>query len=487
MMHIEKEIIIAELSEFGYDVNEKSETELIQMFNEHCEKNSEIVEIKELIDNIGDNMICVSSPDGYQKINDFYVKTKRNCFEVKTQDHSIKCSEDHLIETMRGWVYTKELKTDDIIHTKNGYQKVKSIESIESSDVYDFEVAHSNHRYWGGTGISSHNTGKTFLALNVVREAQKMGYSVIYIDTETAVDKELFQKFDIDTKKVRIERIAIVEELKVWFAKFLDKMKSIKKEGGEIPKMMIVLDSLGQLGSRKEVNDAIEGKETADMSRSKGMKSMFRVINNDLGYLGIPLLMTNHTYMTQGMFPQEVFSGGTGGIYTASTILMLSKSKVRTGEEGEMDMSSGIKVTCKAMKNRMAKPKKVFFEILFDGGANPYKGLEYYCQPEFFETVGIAKGKMENGVFKPGGNKYYVRHLDKSFFEKQIHSGIIFNKDVLDAIDRLVQLEFKYSDLSEITQYEDEANNQLNKMAQTAIAEGVIEDSDEFELDDILA
>jgi RecA/RadA recombinase len=361
-----------------------------------------------------------------------------------------------------------------------------------STGIYIFNAVLSGSIYGGIpanriTAIGGESgTGKTYVCLNIAREAQKAGYSVIYIDTESAIDRNTLSTFGVDPKNTRIERLSVVEDIKIYFAKFLKKMKELKASGIELPKMIMFLDSLGMLASRKEVEDAAEGKESADMTKAKQLRSLFKIIANDLSMLGIPMVITNHTYVSMGMFPVEVFSGGGGAIYSASTIMMLSKAKLKTGNEGEMDMSSGIVVTAKAYKNRMAKPKKVKFEIDATKGANKYKGLEVFLTGENFNTIGVAKGKIdkETGEFKEGGNKYYVSHLDKSFFEKEIYNGQIFNEKVLNAIDDIVQKEFKYLSLEEALEYEKNMENELTKLTSGSNSDEALE-SDSSELDDL--
>ena len=142
---------------------------------------------------------------------------------------------------------------------------------------------------------------------------------------------------------------------------------------------------------------------------------------------------------------------------------MLSKAKLKTGKEDDLDIGqSGIVVTAKATKNRLAKPKKVKFEIDFSTGCNPYKGLAWFCNEENFEKVGIAKGKMEvdkdtgEMTFKPGGTRYYVRHLDKSFFEKQIYNKEVFTDEVLQALEPIIANYFDYSSVDELIESEKE-------------------------------
>lgn len=294
-------------------------------------------------------------------------------------------------------------------------------------------------------------TGKTFLALNICRHAQQAGYFIIYIDSEGNIKRNTTDAFGVDPAKFRLETIRVVEDFKVYMARLITKLEAEADSGKQMPKLMIVLDSLGNLASKKEIADAESGEHKADMTRAKQLKSIFRIVTAQLADLNIPLVATNHTYMTQEMYPREIFSGGTGAIYNASIILMLSKAKLKTGEEDDLDLGqSGIVVTAKTQKNRMAKPKKVRFEISFKGGANPFKGLDYWCVADNFREIGVAKGKMVvdkstgEETFQPGGNNWYVRHLGKSVPGKHLHTSLVFTQEVLASMDPIIHEYFAY-------------------------------------------
>lgn len=142
----------------------ENENELRLFFKDHVEKNAEEIEIQEIF-NIS-NTILVDTPDGFQKIGEKIKKNKRECFSIITVGNKkISCSHDHKIQTPTGWKFTKELSTNDFILTRNGYEKILKKYRIKDQEVYDFEVLSDNHRYWGGDGISSHNTGRTYMSL----------------------------------------------------------------------------------------------------------------------------------------------------------------------------------------------------------------------------------------------------------------------------------------------------------------------------------
>lgn len=355
-----------------------------------------------------------------------------------------------------------------------------------STGVYLLDAALSGRLLEGGIATNritafagESGSGKSFLCYSCARQAQKLGYSVIYIDTEQAVDLEDLSKFGIDNSldKFRLIRSNKVEDVNITLTKLIDELKDQKLAGYELPKLMIVLDSLGQMASNKEKEDLLKGDIKQDMTKAKALGSMFRSINTDLGYLEIPLLVANHTYLTMDLFPQEKLRGGNGLLYSASVIGFMSKSKLKTTEEDDMDLgASGISVLFKTSKNRLAKPKKIRFDISFIHGMNPYTGLDAFCRPEFYNQIGIAQGKEEVNkstgeiVFTPGGNRWFVSHLNKSFTTRQLFTPEIFTQEVLKKMEPIVNDYFKYKSIEEIEETEKQFNN-------------IIESTEDFEGD----
>ena len=301
-------------------------------------------------------------------------------------------------------------------------------------------------------------TGKSYICLNAVRNAQKEGYNIIYIDTEFSIENSDFDMFGVDTtdpNKFILIRSNKVENLKVFLAQLLNELKKLKEKGEDVSKTLFVIDSLGALASNKEIEDAIKGDNKQDMSRAKQIKSLLRIIIDDLGYLSIPLLATNHVYLTQDLFPQTIQSGGEGLNYLASTIVLLSKAKLEDKDRDEMSTgATGSIITALARKNRLAKPKKIKFEIDHSKGCNPFKGLDAFCTVENFEKVGIAKvkpvvDKNTGEITYSPGTKWYVKHLDKTLFESQIYNGKVFTKDVLEALEPIISDYFRYASFEE--------------------------------------
>jgi RecA/RadA recombinase len=293
-------------------------------------------------------------------------------------------------------------------------------------------------------------TGKSFVCLNVAREAQKKGYDVIYCDTEGAIDKSSAIKFGIDSNKVRYQPIKTVTEFQTFVTNLLELVKKAKEDGAD-PKILLILDSLGMLSTDKELNDAVSGKNAADMgAKAKELRKLFRVITLDLTAAKIPLVCTNHVYAGGGFFPTKESSGGDGPIFAMSVISFLSKAQLK---EGNSTTKTGIIVTSNLKKSRFTIPEPVKFHISFANGMNPYVGLQDFIS---WEACGIGKGKLEEivnsdgvkeMVFTPSESaqaRWAVKHLGKTITSSQLFTPEVFTQDVLEQLDRnVIQDHFK--------------------------------------------
>jgi hypothetical protein len=315
-----------------------------------------------------------------------------------------------------------------------------------------------------------------------------MGYNIVWIDTEYSIEKADFDMYGIDTSdsnKFMLIRTNIVEKIKMFMMSFLDALQKLKDTGVDVSKTIFFLDSIGMLSSEKEKEDTLKLNVKQDMTRAKQIKSLVRLITNDLGYLNIPLVATNHVYLTQDMFPKTIMSGGEGLYYAASVILLLSDAKLKTGEEDEMDLGrSGSIITARSAKNRLAKPKKVKFEIDHSKGINPYKGLDLFCTFENFPKIGVAQVKKdvdkETGeiTFKPS-NRWYVRHLDKTLAANQIFNRKVFTTEVLKSMEPIIYDYFKYPSYDECLKELEDIDERLNEIEDKDMLT-----SDEFNLED---
>ena len=245
-------------------------------------------------------------------------------------------------------------------------------------------------------------TAKTFIAMAICSNAQKIGYTPVYFDSEGAIDVEFAKKLGLDTSKARLQPVNTIEEFSHIAAQITKSYDDAKEAGQEPPKIIVVLDSLGNLSSSKEVEDVTSANEKRDMTKQQGIRKLFRVNGTKFAEHGIPFVVNNHVYAKIGSYiPGNEISGGLGVKYNASIIFELFKGRLNDDKEGEEKakkagvdaVKTGVTITVKTYKNRYAKPVKIQIHIPFYKQPNPYVGLEPFIS---WEACGIIRGKALN-------------------------------------------------------------------------------------------
>jgi RecA/RadA recombinase len=187
---------------------------------------------------------------------------------------------------------------------------------------------------------------------------------ILFYDSEFGTPQKYFQTFGIDMDRVLHTPLTDIEELK---HDIMNQLQGLSKDD----KVIIVLDSIGNLASKKEVEDTLEGKSVADMTRAKQIKSLFRMVTPHLTIKDVPMIVVNHTYKEIGMFPKDIVGGGTGSYYSADTIWIIGRQQEKTG--GDI---TGYNFIINIEKSRYVREKsKIPITVQFDGGINKYSGL----------------------------------------------------------------------------------------------------------------
>ena len=144
--------------------------------------------------------------------------------------------------------------------------------------------------------------------------------ALLFYDSEFGTPQSYFNSFGIDTDRVLHTPLTNVEQLKF---DIMTQLAGVDR--GE--HLIIIIDSIGNLASKKEVDDALDGKSVADMSRAKQIKSLFRMVTPHLSLKDIPMVVVNHTYKEIGMFPKDIVGGGTGSYYSADNIFIIGRQQ----------------------------------------------------------------------------------------------------------------------------------------------------------------
>lgn len=313
-------------------------------------------------------------------------------------------------------------------------------------------------------------TGKSYLATSCAREAQKKGYIPIILDSEGAYTSDFVKRLGVDPTRVIIKQVNTILESSQFIANLLEKLQEQHDKYGDHDKVILILDSLGNLTTEKEKDDTLKGDNKVDFNKAKDTKALFRVNATPLAKMQVPFIVCNHTYQSISFIPQNIQSSGSGIVYNASVTIELSAAKLedkendnaaKTKQGAESVTKTGILVTAKPVKQRFARPIKTKFQIPFFKKPNPYIGLEQFMN---WENSGCCRGNMltqkeydklsdsekaKIHVFEFNGETMYCqekdtargivcKHLGRQVSFIEFWSDTVFTPEFLDEINKNV-------------------------------------------------
>lgn len=247
--------------------------------------------------------------------------------------------------------------------------------------------------------------------------------ALLFYDSEFGTPQSYFDSFGIDTNRVLHTPITDIEQLKF---DIMQQLTNLERSD----RLIIVIDSIGNLASKKEVEDALEGKSVADMSRAKQVKSLFRMVTPHLTMKDVPMIVVNHTYKEIGMFPKDIVGGGTGSYYSADNIFIIGRQQEKEGTE-----VVGYNFIINVEKSRYVKEKsKIPVTVSFDGGISRWSGLldlaldsGLVVKPSngWYSRVNVSTGEIED-------KKYRLKETDTKDFWMPIITSKKFQDYVKD-------------------------------------------------------
>ena len=188
--------------------------------------------------------------------------------------------------------------------------------------------------------------------------------ALLFYDSEFGTPQSYFDSFGIDDTRVLHTPLTNIEQLKF---DIMTQLNSVERGDH----LIIIIDSIGNLASKKEVEDALEGKSVADMSRAKQIKSLFRMVTPHLSLKDIPMVVVNHTYKTMELYSKDVVGGGTGSYYAADNIFILGRQQEKEGTD-----IVGYNFIINVEKSRYVREKsKIPITVKHDGGISRWSGL----------------------------------------------------------------------------------------------------------------
>lgn len=282
--------------------------------------------------------------------------------------------------------------------------------------------------------------GKTLMVNKIMANAQKKGMHVVYFDTENALDKDTAENLGCDPSKIKHCPIEIIEECRNQMVKFL---KTVVEKGLQ-GKVIIAIDSLGNLISAREAKIIEDGKDSADMgARAVSLKSMLRAITHAAAKANCPIVFTNHTYDNPGaLYPTLVKSqsGGSGPLYMSSVLVQMATKQERVSRSDNKNATedvtplskdvNGLTMRALTTKNRFIPP---FLEcemyLNFRSGISKYSGL-----------LEMAEGYS---VIHKQGHRYALGEEVLGFYKDWKDNDEVWSK-ILPKLEEKLQTELKF-------------------------------------------
>jgi RecA/RadA recombinase len=238
-------------------------------------------------------------------------------------------------------------------------------------------------------------SGKSFLAANIIKQAQKEGAYILLLDSEGAFDDDFASAIGIDTDRSMYnpKQVTTIPQVTKIVSNFT---KGYKKEFSDdplnAPKVLIVIDSLDMLMTETEADKYEKGDTNADQGQHpKQLKQMLKTYVNDLKGFNISMVVTKQVYaagQAQILKGEGVWVVNDAIRYSTSQIVLITKLKLRDGVGAGAEVN-GIRMKCEAFKTRFAKPfQSVSIEVPYDTGMDAASGLA-----EVAESLGIITKK----------------------------------------------------------------------------------------------
>lgn len=275
------------------------------------------------------------------------------------------------------------------------------------------------------------SSGKTTLAMSVVKNALKAGLRSLYIDAENMLDYGLLK--DMVGQEFNKDQLVI---LNPETAEDAFNMIEMGLRSGDFE--LIILDSVGSMAPKKEQEDDFEDANVALLARlvTKFLRRNAHVIAEK----NIALLLLNQVRSKIGAYMASFETpGGHALKHFASLRIMLSRGvEMKVGNE-----TVGIMTKFVIKKNKLSAPFRSFtIPIVFGKGIDEFSDAVDFCSMlgvikkkgsyYKFEDVTLGQGKLQAG-------DYLEKHPETL---EKIKKGVynVINKYTtidLDAIDTM--------------------------------------------------
>lgn len=341
--------------------------------------------------------------------------------------------------------------------SKSILEKLKKNSTIEESDIFSdselytvketyptpipiINLALSGKFFDGGVsrgstviaGVSkSFKTVISLFCLKAYMDKYDDAVGLIY-DSEFSITPEYLSTFGIDCDRIFISPIEDIDKLKNDIVSQIDQIQKDEH-------VFILVDSIGNLASLKEISDAQEGKSVADMTRAKAVKSLFRMITPRVNKKNLPLFTINHVYSTMELYSKDIISGGQGVMLGANTAIIMSRRKNQNKEEEGYDfvikieksrfIKEGLKFPLTVPGGAQIKKWSGLFDLALETGFILKEGMKYSV-PEVPEFEKAWKKDIENS------DEFWKIMFEKTTMVKTIENSVKVSTDQSSLFDK---------------------------------------------------
>lgn len=246
--------------------------------------------------------------------------------------------------------------------------------------------------------------------------------AILFYDCEFGAPMSYFETLGIDPERVIHVPVTNVEEVKQDLSRQLRELK----QGDRV---FVMIDSIGNLASLKEIDDALDQKATIDMTRAKQLKSLFRIVTPLVTLKNVPLVLINHTYQEIGpLYPREIVSSGTGAYYSSENIYVVSRRQQKDGSE-----VTGFEFVVKVEKSRYVRERaEVPIRVSFEEGIDRWGSLfDVACHVGYivpssskgFYELAHAREQSKFRASKAQTEEFWREHLDNPEFIQLVEKG----------------------------------------------------------------
>lgn len=302
-------------------------------------------------------------------------------------------------------------------------QTGRDVSSIDTSTYADkkplvtlstpaMNLAHSG-RFDVGPSWGSHQivgeskTFKTlFLAIQVAEFLNEHPKAVcVFADSEGGANIHYWESVGAPLDRVIHIPVTTVEEHSALIMNVLDQYDANSDE-----QLIIATDSMGQLGSRKELDNTLDDEASKqDFTRAKSMNSFWRLVIPQLNVLRVPFIWIGGTYATTDKYKPVEISGGKKGVLGSDSIWMITKAQqkesVKNEETGKSkEEKTGFNFNVKIEKGRFCQEGTVIpVTVRFKGGV--------------YKWSFVLEAAREVGAVEMPSNGWYQRSEKIGFFD----------------------------------------------------------------------